>query len=76
MEKEGHPQPSALEKVREAAERDQILAVLQMTHGKRGAAARMLGISRKTLWKKLKSLGTPDPSAPNGSAAPRGVTDR
>jgi DNA-binding NtrC family response regulator len=48
-----------LEKVREEAEREHILAVLQATQGKRGEAARLLGISRKTLWKKLKHLGLP-----------------
>jgi transcriptional regulator of acetoin/glycerol metabolism len=30
-----------------------------MTQGKRGEAARILGISRKTLWKKLKHLSAP-----------------
>ncbi len=46
-----------LGKVREDAERDHIRAVLQLTDGKRGRAAAILGISRKTLWKKLKLLG-------------------
>ena len=46
-----------LGKVREDAERDHIRAVLQLTDGKRGRAAAILGISRKTLWKKLKQLG-------------------
>jgi DNA-binding NtrC family response regulator len=48
-----------LEKVREEAEREHILSVLQLTDGKRGEAAHILGISRKTLWKKLKHLGLP-----------------
>jgi len=48
-----------LGKVREDAEREHILAVLQLTEGKRGEAAHILGISRKTLWKKLKHLGLP-----------------
>lgn len=42
---------------REEAERKHIVAVLQHTKGKRTQAARMLGISRKTLWKKLRQLG-------------------
>ncbi|MFB3817776.1 MAG: helix-turn-helix domain-containing protein [Candidatus Methylomirabilales bacterium] len=50
-------QDRPLGKVREDAERDHILSVLQLTHGRRGEAARILGISRKTLWKKLKHLG-------------------
>ncbi len=48
---------TSLGKVREDAERDHIRAVLQLTDGKRGRAAAILGISRKTLWKKLKQLG-------------------
>lgn len=50
-------QDKPLGKVREDAERDHILSILQVTHGRRGEAARILGISRKTLWKKLKHLG-------------------
>jgi DNA-binding NtrC family response regulator len=47
----------SLGKVREEAERTHILSVLRMTEGNRGQAARILGVSRKTLWKKLKQLG-------------------
>lgn len=46
-----------LGKVREQAEREHIISVLQLTEGNRAQAARILGISRKTLWKKLKHLG-------------------
>jgi DNA-binding NtrC family response regulator len=46
-----------LGKVRENAEREHILSILQLTGGSRTPAARILGISRKTLWKKLKQLG-------------------
>ena len=46
-----------LERVREEAERKHILFILNLTKGRRAQAARMLGISRKTLWKKLKRLG-------------------
>ncbi|MBI4525333.1 MAG: hypothetical protein HY695_16145 [Deltaproteobacteria bacterium] len=41
----------------EEAERQHILSVLERAQGKRGRAAQILGISRKTLWKKLKQLG-------------------
>jgi DNA-binding NtrC family response regulator len=44
------------EAVREA-ERRYLLEVLQSVGGQRMQAARILGISRKTLWKKLKTLG-------------------
>lgn len=58
---EGLPDPvmedQPLGKVREQAEREHILSVLQLTGGSRTPAARILGISRKTLWKKLKALG-------------------
>jgi DNA-binding NtrC family response regulator len=44
------------EAVREA-ERRYLQEVLQRVGGQRMRAARILGISRKTLWKKLKTLG-------------------
>ena len=55
---EGQP----LEKVREEAERQHILSILRLTSGNRAQAARLLGISRKTLWKKMKRLGARYPS--------------
>jgi two-component system response regulator HydG len=45
-----------------AEERSRILDALQRTGGSRVEAARQLGISRVTLWKKLKRLGI-DPEA-------------
>jgi transcriptional regulator of acetoin/glycerol metabolism len=56
--------------VREQAEREHILAVLRQTDGNRLRAARILGVSRKTLWKKLKHLGLswPPGSSSSGSA--------
>jgi len=53
----GTPEDRSLGKVRADAEREHILSVLQLTGGNRVQAARILGISRKTLWKKLKQLG-------------------
>jgi DNA-binding NtrC family response regulator len=50
-------QGQPLGKVREQAERDYILSILKQTEGRRGEAAQILGISRKTLWKKLKHMG-------------------
>lgn len=50
-----------LGEVRDAAERQHILSVLDLARGKRAQAARMLGISRKTLWKKLKRLSVRPP---------------
>jgi transcriptional regulator of acetoin/glycerol metabolism len=41
----------------ERAERKYIISILKLTNGNRIQAARILGISRKTLWKKLKRLG-------------------
>ena len=43
--------------VMERAERKYIISILKLTNGNRIQAARILGISRKTLWKKLKRLG-------------------
>ena len=44
------------EAIREA-ERRYLQEVLQSVGGQRMRAAEILGISRKTLWKKLKMLG-------------------
>lgn len=55
-------QDRSLGKIREEAERDHILSVLKLTQGNRARAARILGISRKTLWKKLKHLGVSWPA--------------
>lgn len=61
-------QDQSLGKVREEAEREHILSVLKITEGNRARAARILGISRKTLWKKLKHLGVSWPPAlPKGN---------
>jgi transcriptional regulator of acetoin/glycerol metabolism len=41
----------------EAAEREQILRALQASGGKRIEAARRLGLSRRTLYRKLSRYG-------------------
>jgi DNA-binding NtrC family response regulator len=41
----------------ERAESEAILAALAATQGRRAEAAELLGISRKTLWEKIKGLG-------------------
>ncbi|MBI3000301.1 MAG: hypothetical protein HYY46_17895 [Deltaproteobacteria bacterium] len=46
-----------LSTVREKAERKHIVSIIRLAKGNRAQAARILGISRKTLWKKLKHLG-------------------
>jgi DNA-binding NtrC family response regulator len=54
---------ASLAEAREAAERAQITRVLDATGGNQQDAARRLGISRTTLWEKLKRYGlSPDPS--------------
>ncbi len=40
-------------------ERETIKRVLEETHGKKKEAAKKLGISRETLWRKLKEHGFP-----------------
>jgi len=40
----------------ERAEADAIRAALSATQGRRADAAELLGISRKTLWEKIKHL--------------------
>ena len=39
------------------SEKERLLAALAASQGNRTMAARQLGISRVTLWKKLKKLG-------------------
>ena len=51
------PAARHLDEARAAAERDQIVQTLAATDGRIGDAARMLGISRVTLWMKMKRLG-------------------
>lgn len=38
-------------------EREYIVRALKMTHGRKILAAELLGVSRKSLWKKLRQLG-------------------
>ncbi|MGD2080835.1 MAG: sigma-54 dependent transcriptional regulator [Nitrospirota bacterium] len=51
------PGTPSLSDVTSLAEKDHVLRVLAMTGGNRTRAAEMLGISRKTLWEKLKTYG-------------------
>jgi len=44
-----------------AAEKDAILAALRLTSGHRARAAKVLGISRKSLWEKMRLYGIGDP---------------
>jgi DNA-binding NtrC family response regulator len=46
-----------LSEVRDAAEKTQIIAALDRTHGQVGEAARLLRVSRTTLWEKMQRLG-------------------
>lgn len=47
---------STLAEVRDAAERRQILRALEQTEGQVAKAAALLGVSRTTLWEKMKRL--------------------
>lgn len=47
----------SLAEVRDAAERTQILTALERTGGQVGEAARLLRVSRTTLWEKMHKLG-------------------
>jgi DNA-binding NtrC family response regulator len=52
----GEPAASLLSR-RRAAERDAVTSALERSGNNRTAAARMLGVSRRTLYKKLSALG-------------------
>ena len=58
----------SLGRIRDQAEREHIASILRLTEGRREQAARILGISRKTLWKKLKRLGISGPPLTNVTA--------
>ena len=47
------------------AERDQILETLRQTKGSKTKAAKLLGYSRVTLWKKLQKFGVPETGSPS-----------
>jgi DNA-binding NtrC family response regulator len=51
------PQVVPLAEARDAAERVQIVAALAHTHGQIAEAARLLQVSRTTLWEKMQKLG-------------------
>jgi DNA-binding NtrC family response regulator len=54
------PQLAATPKTLEEQEREHILQALQAARGNRSEAARMLGIDRVSLWRKLKKYGLYD----------------
>jgi DNA-binding NtrC family response regulator len=54
---EGEASPHFLNEAVREVERRYLNEVLQSVGGQRMRAARILGISRKTLWKKMKKLG-------------------
>ena len=48
----------------ERAEIEAIRAALNATDGRRNDAAEILGISRKTLWEKIKAYAVEAPTSP------------
>lgn len=60
---EGASEPVTLSAARDAAERRHIRRVLVRTGGRVGEAARILGVSRTTLWEKMRRLGIADDRA-------------
>ena len=53
-------QMGSLEAVRQSAEKRHILRALAATSGEVGAASKLLGIGRTTLWEKMRRLGLND----------------
>jgi len=51
----------SLEEARMTAERQHIRRALRQTGGEIGQAARLLGVSRTTLWEKMRRLGVSEP---------------
>ncbi len=58
----GPPEP--LRQAVERAEAEAIRTALAATDGRRNEAAEILGISRKTLWEKIKAYGLDAPASP------------
>jgi len=56
-ERAGASEIRPLSEVRDAAERAQIAAALEQTGGQIGGAAKLLRVSRTTLWEKMQKLG-------------------
>jgi DNA-binding NtrC family response regulator len=56
-ERAGDERLRSLAEVRDAAERAQISAALERTGGQVGEAAKLLRVSRTTLWEKMQKLG-------------------
>ena len=61
--------PHALPKLKTLAEveREHVLRVLESCGGHQGDAARVLGVGRTTLWRKLRTLGARDLVKPRGA---------
>ncbi len=57
------PPAPAPEDVRDRAEREELLRVLSETGGNRTETARRLGVSRVTVWKRMKKYGIQTPPA-------------
>jgi two-component system, NtrC family, nitrogen regulation response regulator NtrX len=51
------PRPTGLQEIRESAERDRILQALDETNWNVSSAARLLGIERTSLHKRIRTLG-------------------
>ena len=56
-------QMGSLEDIRQSAEKRHILRALAATSGEIGAASKLLGIGRTTLWEKMRRLGLRDAEA-------------
>ncbi|MFC1672678.1 sigma-54-dependent transcriptional regulator [Pseudomonadota bacterium] len=56
---------SSLSDIRDDAERRHILKVLQLNEGRMSDTAETLGVSRTTLWEKMRKLGLSDTALPH-----------
>lgn len=50
------PEPSPVKRTNDS-KRDELVAILQQTRGNQSEAARLLGVSRVTIWKRMKKYG-------------------
>ncbi len=75
LEKDGGTSNYSLPGTLKALQRDQVLKMLESTHGNKERAARLLGISRRTLYRLLDRYGlgkngvSPEPDAPDTTSS-------
>ena len=59
----------------ESLEKERLVTAMQVANGKKGTAADILGMSRSTLWRKLRAHGIQADKSPKDDDSSDGETD-